>query len=182
MWAAYDDATYADVLGHIDPGSVVLDIGAGDMRLACRMAERARLVFALELDPSRFAGRPLPANVRALAVDARSWPFPAGVDTTVLLMRHCTHTGLYINKLVAAGCRRLVTNARWGLSVECIDLQKPPQPFATLALGWYACRCGAAGFREGPATELNSQLIEQVHEVATCPKCEPYGRHRNRLT
>ncbi len=182
MWAAYDDATYADVLDHIDPGSVVLDIGAGDMRLACRMAERAQLVLALEIDPSRFAGRPLPSNVRALGVDALTWPFPGGVDTAVLLMRHCTHTGLYIDKLVAAGCRQLMTNARWGLGVECIDLQKPPQPFAALTLGWYACRCGAAGFREGPATELTPHLIEQVHDVATCPECEQYGRHRYRLT
>lgn len=182
MWAAYDDPTYAEVLGYIDPAAVVLDIGAGDMRLACHMAKQARLVLALELDPLRFAGKVLPPNVRALAVDARTWPFPEGVDTAVLLMRHCTHTGLYIDKLIAAGCRRLITNARWGLGVECINLQEQPQPFASLKAGWYGCRCGAVGFREGPAAELNSRLIEQVHEVATCPKCEQHGRYRHRLT
>ncbi len=38
-WAPYDEATYAAVLAAIRPDDVVLDIGAGDLRLARRMAQ-----------------------------------------------------------------------------------------------------------------------------------------------
>ncbi len=52
LWAPYDEATYAAVLAAIEPSDVVLDIGAGDLRLARRIAERARQVIAWEIQPA----------------------------------------------------------------------------------------------------------------------------------
>ena len=40
QWAPYDDDTYARALDFVPPGAVVLDIGAGDLRLARRLAKR----------------------------------------------------------------------------------------------------------------------------------------------
>jgi hypothetical protein len=123
----------------------------------------------------------LPANLIVLCGDARTLPFPAA-DTAVLLMRHCRHFRLYREKLEAVGCVRLITNARWGLSVECIDLAAAPQPYDELALGWYACRCGATGFRPGPVGRLTAAVAETVTEVDRCPECKDHGRNRNRLS
>jgi len=51
LWAPYDQATYDFVLDHLEPDEVILDIGAGDLRLARQMARRVRQVFAIEIDP-----------------------------------------------------------------------------------------------------------------------------------
>ena len=128
MWAPYDEDTYARALAHVPTGATVLDIGAGDLRLARRMAERARMVFAIERQPQLPAGEPTPANLIVTCGDARTTPFPPGVDTAVLLMRHCRHFALYRRKLETIGCARLITNARWGMDVECIDLTRAPLP------------------------------------------------------
>ena len=76
LWAPYDEATYAAVLAVIEPADVVLDIGAGDLRLAGRMAERARQVIAWEIQPALVnAGlQPLPSNLVAIVTDARVRP------------------------------------------------------------------------------------------------------------
>ena len=52
MWAPYDEPTYQMVLDLIAPSDVVLDIGAGDLRLAYRLARQAQWVFALEINSS----------------------------------------------------------------------------------------------------------------------------------
>lgn len=176
MWAPYDDETYARALALVPPGANVLDIGAGDLRLARRLAGRARAVYAIEVHPELMAGLSLPRNVTAICGDARTLPFPAGIDTAVLLMRHCRHFALYREKLEAAGCARLITNARWGMGVESIDLTRPPRPYDELTLGWYACRCGATGFVPGLAEQLTSELAEIIFEVDKCPECIHYGR------
>lgn len=172
MWAPYDEPTYAAALAHIAPGSTVLDIGAGDLRFTRRVAERARLVYAVERRPELVAAATaLPPNLRLICGDARAMPFPAEIDTAVLLMRHCRDFGLYARKLAAAGCRTLITNARWGMAVECIALDRPALPYAMLVAGWYACRCGATGFRDGPPDRLVYRHIDTVSDVATCPAC-----------
>lgn len=171
MWAPYDEETYARVLGFVPPGATVLDIGAGDLRLARRMARRARWVYAVEQQPHLLAGDPLPPNLIAICADARDLPVPPNVDTAVLLMRHCRHFALYRRKLEAAGCARLITNARWGMDVECIDLAARPRPYAELPLGWYACRCGATGFVPGPPELLTPVVAETIIEVDHCPEC-----------
>ena len=51
-WAPYDEPTYQTVLQAIRPDDLVLDIGAGDLRLACRMAAVCRGVIAIERQPA----------------------------------------------------------------------------------------------------------------------------------
>lgn len=187
LWAPYDEATYERALRYVPAGAAVLDIGAGDLRFARQLAARARIVYAIELQAALLPSSPLPPcsppplpqdetylppNLIVLCGDARTLPFPAGIDTAVLLMRHCAHFSLYREKLEAIGCRRLITNARWRMGVECIDLARRPQPYSELALGWYACRCGATGFRPGPPEVLDERLADAVHEVERCPECQ----------
>lgn len=181
MWSPYDEETYARALSYIPDGATVLDIGAGDLRLARRIAARARVVHAIERNPALSSGEPLPPNLIAVCGDARALPFPAGIDTAVLLMRHCRHFALYRRKLEAIGCARLITNARWRMGVECMDLRVRPRPWAELTLGWYACRCGAAGFRPGPTDRLTDNIAETVFEVGQCPECMNHGRNSNRI-
>lgn len=180
-WTPYDEATYAAVLAAIQPDDVVLDIGAGDLRLARRMAGSAQQVIAWEIQPDLLSVRAValgergeePGNLRVMCCDARSEPVPPGVTVAVLLMRHCTHYSLYVRKLRAAGCRRLITNARWGMGVEVIDLA-PAQPFDSLGTGWYACRyCGAVGFTGQDAAQVTETTLRQATDVEGCPACLP---------
>ena len=174
LWAPYDEATYAAVLAAIEPSDVVLDIGAGDLRLTRRIAERAKQVIAWEIQPAlvNTAVRPLPPNLAAIVTDARTEPIPAGVTVAVLLMRHCTHYALYVEKLRAAGCRRVITNARWGMGVEVIALV-PGLPFDSVVTGWYACRrCGAVGFAGKDVALMNEATFEQARDVEGCPACQ----------
>lgn len=182
MWAPYDAQTYAAVLRHISPRDVVLEIGAGDLRLACLLAQRAREVVAIERNPA-LVPRPeyLPANCRVIIADAREVAFAEGFTTAVLLMRHCAHFALYAAKLRAAGCRRLITNARWRFDPELIDLAAPRQPFAAVGPGWFACICGNTGFVPGPVDRLSAALIEAVHEVEACPACATGWRKEGTL-
>ncbi len=173
-WAPYDEATYAAVLALLQPADVVLDIGAGDLRLAIRMAAIAREVYAWELQPELLARapRPLAPNLHIAAVDARLVPVPAGITVAVLLMRHCTHYAIYVARLRAARCPRLITNARWGMGVEQVDLG-PGVPYDSVPVGWYACRrCGAVGFAGSDATQLTADLVDQVADVEGCPACQ----------
>ena len=172
-WSPYDETTYATVLTAVGPQDVVLDIGAGDLRLARRLAGVARHVIAWELQPDLLARAPrlLPDNLTPVVTDARAEPVPAGVTVAVLLMRHCQHYALYVSKLRAAGCQRLLTNARWHMGVEAVDLS-PGAPFASAEIGWYACRrCGAVGFAGQDASQVNEATLSQVTDVEGCPSC-----------
>ena len=180
MWAPCDEATYTRALAYVPRGATVLDIGAGDLRLARRVAQRARRVYAIEQRAELLAGPLYPPNLIAICADARALPFPTA-DTAILLMRHCRDFALYRRKMEAAGCARLITNARWGMDVECIDLTAAPRAYGALRLGWYACRCGATGFRDGPPEQLTAQLADTVFEVDNCPECDDYGRISHRL-
>jgi hypothetical protein len=174
MWSPYDEGTYRSVLERLHPDDVVLEIGAGDLRLAKRMAKRVRFVYALERQAglvSRALSDPLP-NLTLLLGNAYTLPFPTDVTAAVLLMRHCSHYTLYADKLRVAGCRRLFTNARWRMDVEEVDLRAPAVPFQEVELGWYACRCGGVGFVPGPPETLDHQDLQRIHEVRTCPHCD----------
>ena len=48
MWAPYDDETYQYVLAQVGADDVVVDIGAGDLRLARQLAQIVRRVYAVE--------------------------------------------------------------------------------------------------------------------------------------
>ena len=122
MYAPYDQQTYQAVLDQLGPEDVILDIGAGDLRLARQMARLARKVYAVEiklrvLDQAYASPDPLPDNLIPICADARTLEFPSGITTGVLLMRHCTCFRLYEEKLKKAGAIRLITNA--ALAHEC---------------------------------------------------------------
>jgi len=172
-WAPYDPPTYQAVLDELNSNDIVLEIGAGDLRLACQMALICKKVYAIEIQTGLVQpGSPfLPDNLISILGDALEIPFPAEITTAVLLMRHCTHFHLYTNKLKAAGCQRLITNARWRMGVETIQLQKPRQAYEDISIGWYACWCGATGFIIGNANLLNPEVEATIHEVVDCPQC-----------
>jgi hypothetical protein len=47
MWSPYDESTYRQVLSHVGPEDVVVDIGAGDLRLDRRLARISARVFCV---------------------------------------------------------------------------------------------------------------------------------------
>ena len=114
---------------------------------------------------------PLPANLIPICADARVMDFPSGITAGVLLMRHCTSFRLYAEKLQKAGATRLITNARWRMDVESMNLLVQRKPFTNAAMGWYACICGGTGFKEGPAEHWTIEMDSIVDEVANCPQC-----------
>lgn len=174
-WAPYDEVTYRAALAFLRPDDVVLDIGAGDLRFARRAAALARRVIAIEQRLERLSGR-RPCNLTVICDNALTWPFPPGLTVGVLLMRHCRHFAHYILRLRGVGCRQLITNARWGMGVECVSLA--PQPsFAASGPGWYACLCGAVGFKPGPPESITPIVLQRVQALENCPACCP-GSHR----
>lgn len=177
MYAPYDQPTYQAVLDQLKPDDVVLDIGAGDLRLTRQMARMVRKVYAVEIQTSLLdqvsASRdPLPANLIPICADARTFDFPSDATVGVLLMRHCIHFRLYFEKLRDVGALRLITNARWRMSVEVVDLRADRILFGEVDPGWYACLCGATGFKAAPAEEWSVENDRVVHEVADCPCCQ----------
>ena len=176
QWAPYDLPTYQAVLEQLQPDDVVLDIGAGDLRLARQMAGIVRKVYSIEINPEVLAqglekDEPLPGNLITICGDAQTMDFPSEVKIGVLLMRHCTHFTKYADKLKDIGCQRLITNARWRLSVETIDLLAPRIKFEKVKIGSYACWCGAVGFKDGPVELLTPENNAIIHEVIDCPNC-----------
>jgi hypothetical protein len=176
MHAHYDQPTYQAVLDHLSPNDQVLEIGAGDLRLARQMAAIARKVYAVEvnarvLEQANRTFHPLPANVIPIRADARILAFLSDITTGVLMMRHCTCFRLYADKLRSAGATRLITNARWHMDVEAVDLLVSQKSFAEAEMGWYACLCGRTGFKEGPAQQWSYEMDKIVTEVSNCPEC-----------
>lgn len=176
LYAPYDQPTYAAVLSLIRSNDVILDIGAGDLRFSRQMAILAHKVYAVEIDArvleQAYAARgSLPANLIPIRADARALDFPSDITAGVLLMRHCTCFRLYAEKLWEAGATRLITNARWRMSVEEVDLSARRQSFAEMGMGWYACQCGGTGFKEGPIEHWTLEMDERTSEVSDCPRC-----------
>ncbi|RME48898.1 MAG: class I SAM-dependent methyltransferase [Chloroflexi bacterium] len=172
-WSPYDEETYRFALSHIGPEDVVLDIGAGDLRLARRLAGIACHVTAIEINPAVLAlsSPGLPPNLSVICADARHVPFPSNVTVGVLLMRHCEHFRLYVEKLRSVGCRRLITNARWRMGVEVVDLGDS-LPFEEVRAGWYACKCGAVGIVPGTGPDDFATPEDMIaQEVEWCPAC-----------
>ena len=176
MYAPYDQGTYQAVLDRLRPGDVILDIGAGDLRLARQMARIAWKVYAVEINSqvlhqARTLSEPLPANMIPICADARVLDFPSDITTGVLLMRHCTCFRLYADRLQKAGARRLITNSRWHMDVEMVDLLVQRKPYPDAGMGWYACICGGTGLKEGPAEHWTFEMDSFVNEVSDCPQC-----------
>jgi hypothetical protein len=174
--APYDQPTYQGVLDQLEPGDVLLDIGAGDLRLARQMATIVRKVYAVEIN-ARVLNQAFdspcifPANLIPICADARALDFPPDITTGVLLMRHCTSFGLYVEKLQKSGATCLITNARWRMGVEVVHLLTQRLSFAEASMGWYACLCGGTGFKEGPAEQWSFEMDRITNEVSNCPQC-----------
>ncbi len=173
MWAPYDEPTYTVALEQIRANDIVLEIGAGDLRLARRIAQRAQKVYAIERKAELVDDPDLtvPENCQVITADARWTPFPRDITIAVLLMRHCSNLARYWTKLTGTGCERLITNARWGLGVETIDLTAKRFSFETVHIGWYACCCGGTGFLPGEAEQVTCQVLNKIWEVDGCPAC-----------
>jgi hypothetical protein len=172
MHAPYDQPTYQAVLDQLGSEEIILEIGAGDLRLSRQMAKVCQKVYALEIH-AHLLGQPdpLPANLIAICADARAADFPTDITSGVLMMRHCTCFGLYAERLRAAGAMRLITNARWRMGVEVVQLWSQRLSFAEAGMGWYACFCGATGFKEGPAEHWSFEMDRITNEVSNCPQC-----------
>jgi len=176
LWAPYDEPTYQLVLDYVRPDDVVLDIGAGDLRLTRQVAAVARRVYAIERDPAVLAKADRgtwPANLIVSCVDALATLFPTDVTAAILLMRHCTreHFAQIVQRLITeTKCQRLLTNARWKMSVEEM-LLRSGRFYDPDRTGWYACRCGAVGFTPGDPQRITARLLNDVNEVANCPSC-----------
>jgi hypothetical protein len=170
-WAPYDEPTYQTALNYVQPDDVVLDIGAGDLRLTRQMAKIARRVYALERQPAILANQsPWPANMTVICADARNIPWPPHITVGVLMMRHCTHFAEYGARLRQLGCHRLITNARWGMDVELMDFNTAI-PWHNQIIGWYACWCGRVDFSPTSPAALTEAHLEQVTQVTHCPIC-----------
>lgn len=171
-FSPYDEEIYRTVLAWVGEDDVVLEIGAGDLRLSLQLAEKVRLVYAVEVNPLLLAssleeiGFELPRNLFVICANALDFPVPPEITVAVLLMRHCRHFGVYFARLQKAGCRRLITNARWKSGVEQIDLTAPRLPLSCLKEGWYACACGAVGY-VGEGDLVDAPPVE----VIDCPHC-----------
>lgn len=165
LFAPYDDATYAAALAALQPDDIVLDIGAGDLRFTRRVAERVTRVIAIERQAELLRGE-VPQNLDAICADARTIEFPKNITAALLLMRHCRHFSLYREKLQRAGCKKLITNARWGMDVEVIELDGPRLTFDVFEGGWYGCDCGRAGYQVSEIV-----LNDTFTALSTCPGC-----------
>jgi hypothetical protein len=106
------------------------------------------------------------------AADARQIPFPEDISIAVLLMRHCTSLQQYWVKLGLTECKKLITNARWGLGIEIIDLNEKRLPLEMIPVGWYACRCGDTGFVTGAVELITEHIMDKVWEVDECWACQ----------
>jgi SAM-dependent methyltransferase len=174
-WAPYDADTYQAALAYIQTGDVVLDLGAGDLRFARLAAARARHVMAIERNRAVLPAAPVAhPRLTVICADALEVPLPRAATVAVLLMRHCRHFSDFVARLRATNCRRLITNARWGMGVECLSLL--PQPgFHAAEPGWYACQCGQVGFKPGPPEAITAEMLQREQSLDDCPACAAHG-------
>lgn len=171
LWAPYDEPTYQQVLRFIHPDDVVVEFGAGDGRLAARLAQVCGFVYAIEQQVAILDKAPPIQNICYILADARCYPLPRGLTVGVLMMRHCQHYEIYASKLRQAGVARLITNARWRMGVEEVLLNQTLIHYQSFELGWYACQCGHTGFKSGRVEKLTPQSESVVYEVGDCPVC-----------
>lgn len=160
------------ILKTISPSDIVLDIGAGNLSFSLRIAQKAKKVLAIEVNPLIVSkgleeiGFKIPRNLFVICANALDFPFPKGVSVAILMMRHCQHFSRYFSKLEEIDCRFLITNARFKTEFERIDLRAPRIPFSQFPGGWFACRCGGVGFKDGGNPGEHTPV-----EVNGCPNC-----------
>ncbi|MGQ9680485.1 MAG: hypothetical protein ACUVV4_06950 [Candidatus Bathyarchaeia archaeon] len=75
---------------------VVLDLGVGDLRLDILMTERAKKVYAVEVNPIlvgrvlQVIGYDLPRNLIIICANLFDIEIPKDITLVLILMRHCT--------------------------------------------------------------------------------------------
>jgi len=186
VWAPYPQETYQAVLKEIKRNDIVLEIGAGDLRLARQIASIAQKVYAIELreglvlesvrkwhkNTKQTFALGAKDNIEIIIGDASNIPFPQDITVGVLLMRYCQHIQHYEEKLKKLGCSRLITNSRWRMGVEVINLMAPRLSYDELVVGWYTCWCGSSGFKAGPLENVTPEVLNDIsYEVFDCPHC-----------
>jgi len=96
-WFLPERRFYAKVLANIESDDVILDVGAGNFALDFLMAEKAKKVYAMEINPIivkdalDVIGSSLPSNLTLICGNALDFPVPRDVNTIVILMKHFIH-------------------------------------------------------------------------------------------
>jgi len=91
-----DVECYPFVLENLNSNDVVLDLGAGDLRLDILMAEKVKKVYAVEVNPIlvgralQIIGYDMPRNLIVICSNLFDIEPPKDVTVVVILMRHCT--------------------------------------------------------------------------------------------
>ena len=91
-----DVECYPFVLENLNSNDVVLDLGAGDLRLDILMAEKVKKVYAVEVNPIlvgralQIIGYDMPRNLIVVCANLFDIEPPKDVTVVVILMRHCT--------------------------------------------------------------------------------------------
>lgn len=113
---------YPFVLENLDPDDVVLDLGAGDLRLDILMAERVKKVYAVEVNPIlvgralQIIGYDLPRNLIVICANLFDIEIPKDATVAVILMRHCTRREEIIRRFKKL---KIITN--FGGEINIID-------------------------------------------------------------
>lgn len=130
----------ADLVEHalVERGELIVEIGAGRGALTAALAERARAVIAIEVDP-RFARglRSMFANdpaVRIVEGDARTWPLPREPFRAFGNVPFAITTDLLRRLLDDSACA--MTRADLIVQREAARKRVADPPRTVLSLGW----------------------------------------------
>ncbi len=88
---------YKEVLSMISQDDVVFDVGAGDLRFDIMLSEKAKKVYAVEINPEflggalKIIGYDMPRNVVVICGNAFEWELPSDVTVVTCLLIHRQH-------------------------------------------------------------------------------------------
>lgn len=89
-----EEDNYEACLAKLSHDDIVFDVGAGDLRFDLIMAEKVRMVYAIEINPTilaralRIIGYDLPVNLTVICGNAFRMELPADVTVVTCLMIH----------------------------------------------------------------------------------------------
>ncbi len=87
---------YDKILDQLTEDDVVVDMGAGDLRLSLLMAEKVQKVYAVEINHEIISyaldeiGYDLPINLDVIVANMMEYEIPSDVTTIVLLVKNVT--------------------------------------------------------------------------------------------
>lgn len=88
---------YEEVLSMVSQDDVVFDVGAGDLRFDIMLSEKAKKVYAVEINPEflggalKIIGYDLPGNVVPICGNAFEMELPCDTTVVTCLMIHRQH-------------------------------------------------------------------------------------------